>query len=141
MVFIVRVPDHPIIGSVTYNVTITVEWNDLAGRHFNTSTKESFSVMGLGETEINITKELQRLSNLFAFVLRGIKELLSRSSLKNPGEVAWIEDLLYYLATPGGTAEPHLYINLYAAAILEFSIENKDLLELSDKARAISASL
>ncbi|RLG47140.1 MAG: hypothetical protein DRN90_05435 [Thermoproteota archaeon] len=77
--------------------------------------------------------ELERLSNLFKFVLRGIQELPQGSSLKNPGEVAWIGGLLYYLATPGGAMEPHLYINLYAAAILEFSIENKDLLGLSDR--------
>ncbi len=77
--------------------------------------------------------ELVRLEHLFKFVLKGIQELPQGSSLKNPGEVAWIGGLLYYLATPGGAMEPHLYINLYAAAILEFSLENKELLGLSDK--------
>jgi len=77
--------------------------------------------------------ELLRLKHLFKFVLKGIRELPQGSSLKNPGEVAWIGGLLYYLAAPGGAMEPHLYINLYAAAILEFSLENKDLLQLSDK--------
>ncbi len=76
---------------------------------------------------------LQRLSHLFTFVLKGIRELPPGTSLKNPGEVAWIGGLLYYLATPGGAMEPHLYINLYAAEILEFSIENRDLLDLSEK--------
>ena len=77
--------------------------------------------------------ELQRLSHLFTFVLKGIRELPPGTSLKNLGEVAWIGGLLYYLATPGGAMEPHLYINLYAASILLFSLENKDLLDLSDK--------
>ena len=82
------------------------------------------------QEEVN---ELVRIAHLFKFVLKGIQELPQGSSLKNPGEVAWIGGLLYYLATPGGAMEPHLYINLYAAAILEFSVENKNLLDLSDK--------
>jgi len=82
--------------------------------------------------------ELTRLEHLFKFVLKGIQELPQGSSLKNPGEVAWIGGLLYYLATPGGAMEPHLYINLYATSILLFSIENEDLLDLSDKDAALA---
>ncbi|GEM_PF-7130214 len=82
--------------------------------------------------------ELVGLAHLFSFVLKGIRELPRGSSLKNPGEIAWIGGLLYYVPTPGAPMEPTLNINLYAAAILEFSIENKDLLNLPDKDVALA---
>ena len=58
VVFIVKVPDYPIMGTAMYRVTISVEWDDLAGRHFNTTAQESFSVIEPGKTEVIVTKEV-----------------------------------------------------------------------------------
>ena len=58
VVFVVKVPDYPIVGTAAYKVTITVEWDDLAGRHFNTTAQEGFSVIEPGRTEIVVTKEV-----------------------------------------------------------------------------------
>jgi len=61
VVFVVKTPEYPITGSAAYKVTITVEWDDLAGRHFNTTVQEGFTVIEPGRTQIVVTKEVQPL--------------------------------------------------------------------------------
>jgi len=61
IVFLVKAPDYPITGNTEYKVQIIVEWDDLAGRHFNTTTQEGFTVIEPGRTQIVVTKEVQPL--------------------------------------------------------------------------------
>ncbi|RLG45910.1 MAG: hypothetical protein DRN92_06315, partial [Thermoproteota archaeon] len=61
VVFVVKVPDYPIVGNAAYKVTISVEWDDLAGRHFNRTAEEGFTVIEPGRTELIVTKEVTPL--------------------------------------------------------------------------------
>ena len=61
VVFLVKAPDYPITGNAVFTVEIMVEWDDLAGRHFNTTASESFTVIEPGKVEVVVTKEVQPL--------------------------------------------------------------------------------
>lgn len=61
IVFAIKVPDYPIVGSAIYKVTILVKWKDLAGRRFNTTAEDSFTVIEPGRTEVVVTKEVTPL--------------------------------------------------------------------------------
>lgn len=78
--------------------------------------------------------EIQRISRLFTFVTKGIRELEPGGWIEIGGQMAWgTNGLLYWRPSHMQPMEPSLDINLYAAEVLEFMLENKDLIGLAEK--------
>ena len=56
--FVLNPPEYLTVGSSVYEIIVTAEWNDMAGRHFEANETKFLSIREPGEPSVVITKQV-----------------------------------------------------------------------------------